>query len=145
MRAWLVIGCVAIVADTVAFLRVGAAGEPGQAASGPADHRAAVAQHFEKSGIAVDFSLTPVDREPSGKNPGLVAGSDALAQIRVRDARTGQPLTGVRPRAWMTRRRSEFVADETECADKVKSFAGGFLSVRGYRPQQLSRADAQPR
>ena len=82
---------------------------------------------FEKGGIAVSFTLTATERNAGGA---LVEGSEALATFRVTDARTGQALTGMRPRAWMALRRSESVANETECADKVKSLIGGTLTAR---------------
>ena len=84
-----------------------------------------MSQRFEKGGLAIDFSLTPV----SGTS-GLIAGTDAIVTLRVSDARSGAPVSGIRPRAWFSARRSEMVANETECTDKVRAFAGGGLTAR---------------
>jgi YVTN family beta-propeller protein len=89
---------------------------------------AAVAQRMEKQGVAIDFSLTPVaDSEQSGVP---VAGSDAIVTFKVSDARTGQPLSGARPRAWFNARHSEMVANEAECTDKIRTLVGGNLAKR---------------
>ena len=60
----------------------------------------------------------------------VTAGTDARATLRLRDVRTGQPLSGMNPKAWMALQRSEMVAREFTCADKVKSFMSGNLSAR---------------
>lgn len=84
-----------------------------------------VTQRFEKGGLAIDFSLAPV-----GGAGGSTAGADAIVTLKVSDARTGAPLSGMRPRAWFSERRSEMVANETECTDKIRAFAGGGLTAR---------------
>ena len=84
------------------------------------------AQHVEQGGIAIDFSLAPAS-SASGK---LVSGSTAVASFRVTDARTGEPLSGLRPKAWFSARRSEAVATETSCSDKVRTFMSGQISAR---------------
>lgn len=88
----------------------------------------AIAERVEKQGVAVDFSLTPVVSQPYAGNP--IAGSDAIATFRISDARTDQPLSGMRPRAWFSARHSEMVANETECTDKIRSLASGNLAKR---------------
>lgn len=84
-----------------------------------------VKQRYEQAGIAIEFSL-----DSFAATQGLRAGEDALATIRITDARTGSPLTGIRPRAWLSGRTSEQVSDETDCTDKVRRFAGGQLAGR---------------
>lgn len=79
--------------------------------------------------VAMEFSLTQPTKSEKTSND-LMAGDDAIATLRLRDTKTGQPLTGLHPRAWMALRRSEMVANETACADKVKSFLGGTLAAR---------------
>lgn len=81
-------------------------------------------QRFEQGGIAVEFSLDAVDTTLP------TAGASAMATFRMTDARTRQPLPGLRPRAWLSARRSEAVASETPCTDKIRGFLGGQLSVR---------------
>ena len=88
-----------------------------------------VSQQFEKEGIKIDFALKSLPGE-DGADPGLVAGSNARATFRVTDARTGQPVTGLRPNAWVSARASEQAPGEEECRDKIRTFMGGLLSVR---------------
>jgi YVTN family beta-propeller protein len=86
-------------------------------------------QRFEHEGIAVDFSVAAAPGE-RGKSNGPVAGSNAVASFRVTDARTGQPLTGLHPNAWISSRVGERIPNDIECKDKIASFMGGLLSVR---------------
>jgi YVTN family beta-propeller protein len=97
-----------------------AAGE-GTAKAAPASASGRV----EKEGIRIDFSARP--RE-AGK--GLLAGEDAVVTFSVSDARTGQPLAGVRPSAWVSSRRAEEPPSEEQCKDKIRTFMGGLLSAR---------------
>lgn len=90
---------------------------------------ASVSQRFEKEGIAVDFSVTATPDE-QGKSNGLVNGANALATFRLTDVRTGQPLTGLHPNAWISSRSSGRVPNAAECKDKIGSFMGGLLSAR---------------
>jgi YVTN family beta-propeller protein len=107
---------------------------------GPADTRRAAAeksaakapasasQRMEKEGVAVAFSISSLPGE--GRSAGLVAGADALVTFRVTDARTGQPLTGLRPNAWISTRTASHALNDAECRDKIKPLLGGLLSVR---------------
>lgn len=88
----------------------------------------AFAERVEKQGVAIDFSLTPLSAHALLDIP--VAGSDAMAKFRITDARTEQPISGMRPRAWFSARHSEMVANETECTDKIRSLASGNLAKR---------------
>ena len=83
-------------------------------------------QRYENAGIAVEFSIAPAE----GSASTLSAGQGAIASFRFSDARTGQPLPGVRPKAWISARPSEQVASETLCSDKIRGFMAGQLSVR---------------
>ncbi|HEX6184508.1 MAG TPA: hypothetical protein VFZ44_11550 [Pyrinomonadaceae bacterium] len=86
-----------------------------------------VTRKYEKDGIAVEFTLTT----PPGAKGGLVAGADALASFRVTDTRTGQPLTGLHPNAWVSAVKADRSSlNEAECKDRIRAFMGGLLSVR---------------
>jgi YVTN family beta-propeller protein len=87
------------------------------------------AQRFEKEGIAVDFSIKPLDAAKA-KDQKLMAGADALVTFRVTDSRTGQPVTGLRPNAWVSSRSLDHAPNEAECKDKIKTFLGGMISAR---------------
>ena len=91
--------------------------------------RSAFSQSFEKEGVVVDFSIESLPTA-NGENLGLVAGADALVSFRVTDKRTGQPITGLRPRAWIDSRKVEHAPNETECKDRIRAFMGGLLSAR---------------
>jgi YVTN family beta-propeller protein len=90
---------------------------------------ASVSQRFEKEGVAITFS---VEAKPTEKNEkaSLVAGANAVATFSVTDARTGQPLMGLRPTAWISSRTSGQPPSDAVCKDKIRNFMGGLLSVR---------------
>ncbi|HYY57671.1 MAG TPA: YncE family protein [Pyrinomonadaceae bacterium] len=88
-----------------------------------------VTQRFEKDGIVIDFSVKALPSE-KGASVGLVAGANAIATFRLTDARTGQPITGLHPAAWISSRKSEPAPNEAACRDKVRLFTGGLMSVR---------------
>lgn len=115
----LISSALTITGQTPKILTAGATNKP----------RAALSQSFEKEGITVDFSIESLPTA-KGENPGLVAGADARVSFRVTDKRTGQPITGLRPRAWIDSRKVEHAPNETECKDKIRSFMGGLLSAR---------------
>jgi YVTN family beta-propeller protein len=87
---------------------------------------ASVSGSYEHQGIRLDFTM-----EPTGESRnGLVAGADALVTFRVSDAHTGQPLSGIRPSAWISARKMQNPPSEEECKDKIRTFMGGLLSAR---------------
>lgn len=88
-----------------------------------------VSQRFEKEGIVVNFTLQSQPDE-KGNNHGLRAGADALATFSLSDSRTGQPLTGLHPSAWISSRTTTQPPNEAECRDRIRAFIGGLLSVR---------------
>jgi YVTN family beta-propeller protein len=81
---------------------------------------------FEKEGVRIDFTAKAT--EEGGR--GLVEGADAVVTFSLSDARTGQPMAGVRPRAWISARKAEAAPSEAECKDKIGTFMGGLLSAR---------------
>jgi YVTN family beta-propeller protein len=90
---------------------------------------AMAAQRFEKDGVVINFTLQSRPTE-KGNVEGLVAGTDAVATFRVSDARTGQPVTGLHPNAWINARKSEQPPNEAECRDRIRTLMGGLLSTR---------------
>ena len=87
-------------------------------------------QQFEQDGVRIEFSLRAV--EANKEYLEAQVGQTALAQFALRDARSGQPLSLGRPKAWMNARLSETVAGERTCADKIRGLASGQL---GSRPE----------
>lgn len=86
-------------------------------------------QQFEKEGVVVDFTIKSTEGD-NNKNPGLVAGADAVVSFRLSDKRTGQPITGLHPNAWINSRTTDRLPSEAECMDRVRTLMGGLLSVR---------------
>jgi YVTN family beta-propeller protein len=85
--------------------------------------------------LRIDFTV--VARTPEGtrkaegsRTGGVVAGADADATFRITYAETGQPVTGLHPNAWFSARGDTRPPTEAECKDKIRTFAGGLLSVR---------------
>ncbi len=58
------------------------------------------------------------------------SGDTSVATVSLRDATTGNPITGARPAAWMQLRRSEQAADELSCEMKAKQLSSGSLGAR---------------
>jgi YVTN family beta-propeller protein len=88
-----------------------------------------ISQQYEKEGIAVEFSIKSLAGQ-DGKDPGLVAGADATVSFRLTDKRTGQPITGLHPNAWISSRTAQHAPNEAECRDKIRTYTGGLLSAR---------------
>ena len=85
-------------------------------------------QKFEQDGVRIEFSLQAVEKTQGGQEAQV--GHTTLAQFTLRDARSGQPLSLGRPKAWMNARLSETVAGERSCTDKIRSLASGQLGSR---------------
>ena len=79
---------------------------------------------FEQGGARLEFSLAPA--VPNG--PGLRTDEDAIARLRVTDSRTGAPLAGGRPRAWIAKRQFGQVHDEAACAAQLRTLLSGALT-----------------
>lgn len=122
---------VCLVVPSIVNAQIGGPVKTGAAKSNGSNSKspASVSQRFEQEGIAVDFSVTATPDE-HGKSNGLVAGANAVATFRLTDVRTGQPVTGLHPNAWISARSSSRVPNASECKDKVSTFMGGLLSAR---------------
>ncbi|HEY0007078.1 MAG TPA: hypothetical protein VGB17_20015 [Pyrinomonadaceae bacterium] len=90
---------------------------------------ALLTQRFEKEGVQVNFSIKSLPDE-KGRNNGLVSGADALISFSLKDARTGQPITGLHPSAWLSSRKTVQPPSEIECKEKIRTLTGGLLSIR---------------
>src|SRR5918998_1239147 len=78
---------------------------------------ASVSDRFEKDGVRIDYTIEAAASE-GGR--GLVAGADAVVRLRITDANAGQPITGLRPAAWISSRASGGgEPNEVQCRDKV--------------------------
>jgi YVTN family beta-propeller protein len=103
---------------------VAASAAEGSGAKAPSS----VTRRFEKQGLVVDFSIKSTPGS-DGKDAGLVSGADATVTFKVSDARTGEPVRGLYPKAWISAVEAGRSPGDAECKDKVRSFMGGLLSV----------------
>ena len=126
---------IALLVCTTAAHAVGQGAKESQRPA-PSENRVAqgaapstVTRRYEKEGVVVDFTLTALAGEKGAR--GLAAGADALATFTLSDKRTGQPLTGLHPNAWISSLKAGAPAPgEAECRDRIRTFMGGLLSAR---------------
>ncbi|HEX8560739.1 MAG TPA: YncE family protein [Pyrinomonadaceae bacterium] len=123
VRAFVRALCLLAACAPAAAAQIGGPADTKTKAGAPAP--ASASGRVEKEGVRIDFTAAP--RE-AGK--GLAAGEEALVTFSVRDARTGQPLAGVRPSAWVSSRKAEEPPNDEQCKDKIRTFMGGLLSAR---------------
>ncbi|APR87716.1 hypothetical protein A7982_13065 [Minicystis rosea] len=93
------------------------------APAAPAGRAVPATGRVEREGIAIAFELRPV-------NGPVGAHADAAAVFTITDAKTGAPVRGLRPMAWMSRRGSEAAPDDAACKAKVKSYLAGLISAK---------------
>ncbi len=109
--------------------RPGARATVGKPAASRSKAPVSYARKYEKEGVAINLTVEALPNE-MGRNNGLVHSADAIVTIRLTDIRTGQPLTGLHPAAWLDMNESGRAPIETECKDKIRTFSGGLLSAR---------------
>lgn len=90
---------------------------------------ASYSERFEREGIVLDFEVKALPGAAGGAGR-LMAGADAVATFRLTYAKTGEPVAGLRPSAWIDARRDLTVSGEGACTDKIRTFMGGLLSAR---------------
>lgn len=93
-----------------------------------ASAQSAATQQFEREGVVVSFSIQAGNNEK--ESSGLKAGADAVATFRFTDKRTGQPIKGLRPSAWLVARKGDSATNESECKETIRALVGGLLSTR---------------
>jgi len=121
---------IAVVVSTQAAIIYGQQDQPFyRVKPAPSSAPSSISQQYEKEGIAVEFSIKALAGQ-DGKDPGLVAGADATVSFRLTDKRTGQPVTGLHPNAWISSRTAQHAPNEAECKDKIRTYMGGLLSAR---------------
>jgi DNA-binding beta-propeller fold protein YncE len=81
----------------------------------------------EVAGLAVEMLVTAAE---SGAQSIPRAGEQARVEFRVRDARSGQPIAGLHPLAWMLRTDQTEALGEAECRDRVRPLVDGGLASR---------------
>jgi YVTN family beta-propeller protein len=95
------------------------------------DEAAASKNHgrLVQSGMAIEYAVEPSASDASHLS--LTGGDDARVQFRITDAATNNPVTGLRPAAWLDYREGKQpLAAEKECREKVKAFTQGSFTAR---------------
>ncbi len=87
--------------------------------------RPPLSQRFEKEGIEVTLTVRPLDGADR-----LVAGAEVEILYTVREATTGEPITGLHPLSWIHRRLAPIRPSIEELKELISTFLGGLLSVR---------------
>ncbi|HEY0286709.1 MAG TPA: YncE family protein [Pseudomonas sp.] len=95
----------------------------------------AMVRSSEQGGIAIELSYQALH------------DGNGLTRITLSDAKSGRPVEGARPAAWMLARRSEQVSEELSCEVKARTLQAGSLGARadvdlnGYRLVTLNQDD----
>lgn len=79
---------------------------------------------FDPATARVSFELQPVQGDA------VVAGGEARAVVRIRDGKTGLPVSGRSVAAWMLLIRNAQVSAELSCAAKTNLFRQGRVTAR---------------
>lgn len=83
---------------------------------------------YTQDGVSVAYTVSPYSIAPNG--PGdLLAGNYADITFAITDDSTGEPLTGLRPMAWLAQ-KGEDTSGNVGCEDKVHAYLQGFLTAR---------------
>lgn len=86
-------------------------------------------QRYIDEGLSVELDAEPLEPEKGG-GANLLEGRRASVRFKITDARTGSPVTGLHPSAWVDRREAGAADDAKHCSDKVRSFLQANLSKR---------------
>jgi YVTN family beta-propeller protein len=83
-------------------------------------------QKITHEGVEIEFSIEPVV-----KSEGLLEGKDANVRFTIRDTATKQPVTNLRPAAWIDARKAGVTStDPKACREKVQAFLQSQLTQR---------------
>ena len=85
---------------------------------------------IEAEGVVVEFTVKSEDAFFGPKN--VEASGLATVKFRVTDAKSGQPVTGVFPKAWIDRQRPAAASSDTQqlCQQQVATYLKGTLTDR---------------
>ncbi|MDH4083831.1 MAG: hypothetical protein OEV99_09200 [Nitrospira sp.] len=122
---WLSVMAVALLGTSTAAAESPVTTGPPTSAS---ESKPSSVQRFEQNGLAVELVIRRLDSPENRMDPST--GQPAVAQVTLTDAKSGTPVVGIRPRAWMAARPSDMLAEETACVDKIRRLASGRLGSR---------------
>ena len=83
-------------------------------------------QTFNDQGVTIEFTATP----NSAGLAKVVAGEEATLRFRITGSNGGEPLTRLRPVAWLDLRKDKQAPGARECREKVQSFLQPSFSQR---------------
>ena len=86
--------------------------------------RAQQPQKIVKEGVEIEFSVEPASSKE------LMAGRDAVFRFKIRDTATKNPMSGVKPAAWVAQRERPGTPGPDQCRAKVQSYLQGSLRSR---------------
>jgi YVTN family beta-propeller protein len=96
--------------------------------SGPITMTDSGTQRIVHNGVAVEFSMLPA----GGANGApLLELQDALVKLKLSDAKTGQPLSGLEPAAWIDRRAGSAPSAPDACKAKVDGYVQAGMYMEG--------------
>src|SRR5947208_427819 len=119
----LLILCFASLAHFPAWAQIPAA----QISSAPA--AAPSPQVYTREGVSVELQVKPVTSGTS-KPGSLLSDLDATVLFRISSTNGGQPITNLRPTAWIDQRKAGKAPDARACREKVQSFLQPSFSKR---------------
>lgn len=95
----------------------------------PAAAQSQLPQKIVSEGIAVEFAITPLRPEKGGATA-LPEGTEASIRFKITDSNSGQPVTNIRPAAWIDFREEATVPDARQCRERIQSFLQASLTER---------------
>ena len=117
--------------DRPATRKVEASGKqtPADSASErPGDRDPQGGNKVTSDGVTVEMSVEPAT--PRGdRHAELIGGEDVAVSFKIADAATGNPLSGVRPAAWIDVRENRNTTGR-DCREKIQAFLQASLAAR---------------
>jgi YVTN family beta-propeller protein len=95
----------------------------------PAAAQSQLPQKQISEGIAVELNVTPL-RPGKGVATALQEGMEASVRFKITDSNTGQPVTNLRPAAWIDFREEIAAPDARQCRERIQSFLQASLTER---------------
>jgi YVTN family beta-propeller protein len=95
----------------------------------PAAAQSQLPQKIISEGITVEFNIAPLKPE-KGAAAALPEGTEASVRFKITDSNTGQPVTNVRPAAWIDFREETTIPDARRCRERIQSFLQASLTER---------------
>jgi YVTN family beta-propeller protein len=100
--------------------------------SGPVTMTDSGTQRIVRNGVAAEFSILPAGGATGAP---VLELQDAIVRLKLSDATTGQPLSGLEPAAWIDRR----AGDQPSTADACKQKIDGYVQADMYMEGSLKR------